>query len=134
MTRRDSATRLAQLVNPKLIAPKESAIQTAILKWLRVLGIPAIRVNSRTFDVRDATKRSGFRIMRANDVKGTSDILACLPPDGRFLALEVKRPGAKLSLEQSAFLQWIASAGGIGARVTSCQDVMELLDRHGWKR
>jgi hypothetical protein len=117
-----------------LTVPKESAIQTAILRWLRVLGIPAIRVNSRVFEVADATKRNGYRLMRANDVKGTSDILACLPPEGRFLALEVKRPGEKLTPEQSAFLTWIASAGGIGARVTSCQDVMDLLDRHGWKR
>jgi hypothetical protein len=115
-------------------APKESVIQTAILKWLRVLGIPAIRVNSRVFEVPDGTRRGGFRLMRANDVKGTSDILACLPPEGRFLALEVKRPGEKLSLDQSAFLAWIASAGGISARVTSCQDVNELLARHGWER
>lgn len=109
---------------------REAEIQRAILELLRVLAIPAWRQNSGAFVLNVGQGKPRF--FRAG-VKGNSDILACLPPSGKLLALEVKRPGNKLTLEQDAFLTAIAHAGGIGAMVTSPKDVMELLARHGWE-
>jgi VRR-NUC domain len=109
--------------------PRESEIQKEILRLLQGQGIPAWRINSRV-----VTLPGSEGLYRMGGVKGMADILACLPPTGRFMALEVKRPGAKLTLDQSAFLSLIASHGGIGARVTCPNDVLELLKRHDWQR
>ena len=56
---------------------------------------------------------------------GTPDILACL--DGRFLALEVKRPGGKPTPLQAAQLRRWQEAGALAAVVCSVADVVELL-------
>lgn len=45
----------------------------------------------------------------------------------RFLALEVKRPGEKLSPAQATFLDLVRAAGGIGERVESVEQVREIL-------
>ena len=47
--------------------------------------------------------------------------------DGRFLAIEVKRPGKKATTEQENFLHAVNKAGGIGAVVTSPEEVIKLL-------
>ena len=44
--------------------------------------------------------------------KGVSDILACLPPAGRLVAVEVKIGKDRLSPEQEGFIQNIRHAGG----------------------
>ena len=112
--------------------PRESVIQRNILAMLKDLGIPAWRINSRVVDLPTARGPVPYRM---GGVKGMSDILACLPGEpGRFMALEVKRPGGKLTPEQDEFLRRIIRAGGIGACVTSCHEVSELLARHGWAR
>jgi hypothetical protein len=46
---------------------------------------------------------------------------------GRFLAIEVKRPGGKLTLDQTAFLEAVRQNGGIAIVATSVDDVMEGL-------
>jgi len=108
-------------------APREREIQKAILDLLRVHGIPAWRINSRVL-----TLPGSAGLYRMGGVKGMADIIAMVPGSGRFLALEVKRPGQKLTLDQAIFLDRIARNGGIGARVTSCNEVLALLERHGW--
>ena len=57
------------------------------------------------FDLRKRTYRTGAK-------KGVSDILCCLPPMGRFLAIEVKIPPDKLSPEQEGFLLNVKHSGG----------------------
>ena len=106
--------------------PREGEIQTAILLLLKVLRIPAWRANTGAFK---GEYQGRARFVRFG-VKGQADILGLLPPSGRLLALEVKRPGGKLSPHQDAFLRTIRDAGGIGAMVTSCQDVRDVLTRH----
>lgn len=45
--------------------------------------------------------------------KGVSDILACIPPIGRLVAIEIKIGKDRLSPEQQGFLENISAAGGI---------------------
>lgn len=58
---------------------------------------------------------------------GQPDILACYR--GRFLALEVKRPGEQPTEIQRATLQKWADAGAVAGVVRSVEDLKEPLDR-----
>ena len=83
----------------------ESAIQKKISTWLTTQGwcVKVINANKR----------------------GTPDLLACI--DGRLVAVEVKRPGGRLSKIQEAQLQNIRDAGGIAIVATSVDDVVAKL-------
>ena len=63
--------------------------------------------------------------------KGSSDILGCLP-DGRFLAVEVKAQGGRLSPEQSAFLEKVRGLGGVAVLARSYQQLDSALRREGY--
>jgi hypothetical protein len=58
--------------------------------------------------------------------KGVADILGILP-GGKFLAVEVKKPGGRVSPEQADFLQEVNAAGGVGFIAYSSQDVITRL-------
>jgi hypothetical protein len=57
--------------------------------------------------------------------KGIADILGCY--QGRMLAIEVKRPGGRVSLEQKRFIKRVNAEGGIGFVAYSVDDVVERL-------
>lgn len=57
--------------------------------------------------------------------KGISDIIGI--HRGRFLAIEVKRPGNKLSDRQARFLRSVSDAGGIALVAYSVDDVIDGL-------
>lgn len=84
---------------------KESTIQKKISDWLSIQGwcVKVISANKR----------------------GCPDILACV--DGRFVAIEVKRPGGVLSEIQKSQLTKIRSNGGIAIVATSVSDVAEQM-------
>lgn len=108
------------------LARPEREIQRACLDLLEVMGLLAWRANTGaiqgTYKGRDRFVRFGF--------KGQSDILGAIPPSGRLLAVEVKRPGGRLSVHQDAFLQAVVRAGGIGLVVTSPAELREKLARY----
>ena len=56
---------------------------------------------------------------------GVPDILACVA--GRFVAVELKRPGRRPTLRQQAELPVIPAAGGVGLVATSLDDLVEAL-------
>ena len=56
---------------------------------------------------------------------GVPDIICCYK--GRFLGLEVKRPGGKLTELQKRTLDRINTAGGIARRVDSVDDVKAVI-------
>jgi hypothetical protein len=58
--------------------------------------------------------------------KGISDILGIYK--GRMLAIEVKRPGGRVSQEQRAFLERVNEEGGVGFVAYSVDDVVERLE------
>lgn len=58
--------------------------------------------------------------------QGMADLCGMLP-DGRYFALEVKRPGEKPSEAQRNFLESVRAAGGIGVVVRGFEDVASVL-------
>jgi len=58
--------------------------------------------------------------------RGCSDVVGQLT-DGRFLAVEVKRPGGRLTASQAAFLELVRDNGGLAFVATSADDVPKNL-------
>jgi hypothetical protein len=58
--------------------------------------------------------------------RGVPDIIGQLR-DGRFFALEVKRPDEKPTPEQAEFLSLVADAGGVAGVVCNWLDARKLL-------
>ena len=56
---------------------------------------------------------------------GIPDIIICL--HGRFVAMEVKTPAGKLTKLQESTLQRIKDAKGVAYKVTSLQEVKEII-------
>lgn len=108
----------------KVKAPLEKEIQKQILAWLRLHGATAIRVNSGAFGGEYKGKK---RFIRANDTRGCSDVLCCWR--GRFVAIEVKRPGEKPTIDQVAFLQGVQRSGGLAFVASSVDDVENYLNK-----
>ena len=52
------------------------------------------------------------RQFRTSAKKGVSDILACFPPTGQLIAIEVKIGKDKLSDEQKGFMANVSAVGG----------------------
>lgn len=93
----------------------EKHIQAIILEYLPYIGIFAWRTNSGVIF-------SGGHAHRMAP-PGTADIIGILP-DGRFIAIEVKRPGGVVSDKQKEFLEKITSRGGVGFVAYSLDDVI----------
>lgn len=75
---------------------------------------------NNTTGVFDPTKKT-FRTF--SGLRGVADILGVLD-DGRFLAIEVKRPKGKLSPEQDEFLENVAKRGGVATCVHSLDELI----------
>jgi hypothetical protein len=68
------------------------------------------------------------RPTRAGLCVGSSDLIGIVAPMGKFLALEVKRPGEKASEQQQKFLEVVRMAGGIAAVVTSVEEAIAAVE------
>jgi len=109
----------------------ETEIVQAILQYLASRRIWAARINSGAF-----TNPAGA-VFRFNSRRGMPDIIGCA--EGRFLALEVKRLGARPRgpkdarrwAEQERTLAEVRHAGGIAARVSSIEETVALLAAAG---
>ena len=93
----------------------------AILQYLAATGVVAWRMNTGAVS---ATYQGKPRFVRFG-VKGMSDIIGLIPPSGRLLAVEVKRPEGKPTPEQTQFLAAVVRAGGIAFLARSVKDVQE---------
>lgn len=106
--------------------PLEKDIQKAILKFLRLHGAFAVRVNSGMAVREYKGKR---HVMRGNDTPGCPDILFALR--GRFGGCEVKRPGGKPTEAQASALDAVRRAGGVGFVADSIEAVERALRAEG---
>jgi hypothetical protein len=109
--------------------PLERDVQAVCIEWLEFWGAVVIRTNSGAMKIDD-------RFIRFNSKKGCSDTIVCLP-GGRYLALELKRPGrdrtsAKRKAEQAAFRQSIARAGGLAIVAKSLDELKQDLRDEGY--
>ena len=111
------------------MSQREADIKKVILKWLNLNGILSFPV--RTTGTPNP-RGKGFIPLQ---VKGISDILGIIPPPKRFsqfggipLAVEVKRPGGKLTIHQKVFLDDWNKAGGLGFVANSLDIVIKTLN------
>ena len=93
----------------------EGEVQRQILEYLEARRFYAWRSNTG--------RRGGVSYGKV----GSADILGILP-DGRFLAIEVKGPGGKASIDQLQFLGDIAKNGGVAFVAFSVDDVARHLE------
>ena len=86
--------------------PLESDVLRAILQYLRLHKDVAwvARMNTGAMEVQGRYVKFAF--------KGCSDIIGQMR-DGRFLAVEVKRPGKIPSANQDSFLRMVNQHGGL---------------------
>jgi len=97
----------------------EGAVLKTILDYLALRGVYHWRSNTG--------RRGGVSYGKV----GSADILGILP-NGRFLAIEVKRPGGVASFEQLEFLANIAKNGGVAFVADNLQTVIDHLSKAGF--
>jgi hypothetical protein len=105
-------------------AVTESAVLRACLDYLALKGVYAWRQNQGAIPLKDG----GYR--RFVGLKGVSDILGVLD-GGRVLAVEVKKPGGKLSREQKAFLDAVRERGGLALVVRGVDELDKAMRAEG---
>lgn len=105
--------------------PREMDILRQCLAYLKLRGFWAWRNNAGA--LRDRTGR----LVRFSPV-GSGDLFALLP-GGRFLSVEVKRPGGKATAAQLDWLARVAAAGGVAMVVTGVDDLRARLAAAGYE-
>lgn len=113
------------MINP--LQETEHDIQSAILAYLEIRGHFIWRNNSGVVTSQYTYKRgerkgqTKTRRWRAG-MKGSSDILG-VAKDGKFIAVEVKRPGEDPDVLQEYFLDQVRQRGGYAVVARSLEDV-----------
>src|SRR3990167_7357363 len=102
--------------------PSEQEIQKSILEYLRIKKIVCFKHHSTGSTIRD-----GKAVFFAHSEKGISDIIGCTK-EGRFIAIEVKKPGGRPSPEQLEFIEMVNKQGGIAFIAYSIQDVLDVFE------
>ncbi len=103
----------------------ESAIQAAIRAALGSDARVVLWRNST--GVAEHFARGSTQTVRYGLAKGSADLVG-LVHTGRFLALEVKRPGEKARPEQVMWLELVRRMGGFAAVVTSVDEAKRAVD------
>lgn len=114
----------------QLTGPNERQICQQIVNAINASGVGYVwRVNAGMLPQRD---RYGKQRMIRMAAAGQSDIQG-LTRDGRFIALEVKKPTTRkrVTVKQNEFLERIQEMGGIASVVTSAEEALFLLDEIG---
>ena len=93
----------------------EGGIKQACLQWLLVRGIYAWNNSTGAMEIRPG------QYMKFGK-KGSSDIIGILP-GGRFLAVECKSRGGRLSERQKEFLKAVNDCGGLGIVAYGIDDI-----------
>ena len=97
---------------------KEQEIQKQIKDFLQELGYVVVKVNNVGI--------KGNKTFIPPSQKGISDLLCCAP-GGKFLAIEVKKPGGKPSVDQLHFSSQVLKAGGMSILAYSLDDVIAFI-------
>lgn len=102
----------------------EQQVQKTIMDYLHLKKILAFKHRN----VGIFKKDTGSYIPLSSGEKGISDIIGCLP-DGRFLAIEVKKPGGRPSPEQKAFVERVNTSGGVGLIAYDLDAVIAAIEK-----
>src|SRR4051812_18906242 len=107
------------------VTETETDLVFRCLALLKHRGVFAWRQNQGAMKKRDD---HGVRTIRFTSINGVSDIIGVLP-DGRFLAVECKRPGNVPSEDQQDFLDAVRRRGGIALVIYDVEDLANIVDR-----
>ena len=99
----------------------ETNIQNDIMIALSKGGATVWRNN--TGALKDATGR----LVRYGLCKGSSDIIG-ICPDGRFLAIEVKKSTGRATPDQVRFIEAVRAKGGRAGVARSVEDALRILE------
>lgn len=102
------------------MASVERQIQTDIMDYLKSKGFIMLKFNNGTHSAH------GSKIATKKSSRGVADLLG-VSPDGRFTAVETKRPGGKPTIAQIAFVEEVKKRGGIGLITDNLEDVKKIL-------
>ena len=105
----------------------EREVVKACLEYLELRGVYAYRQNTGAAEYADNTGRRRF--VRYGK-PGISDIIGVLP-GGRFIAVECKAPGGRLSEHQTEFLKDIERMGGLAVIARSVEDLEKIFRQQG---
>jgi len=94
-------------------------LQKDIIKYLKLRGYPATRKQS-------GRVRSGKYWINQGEA-GWQDCISVIPPNGRFLGVECKKPGEKLSDKQLERKAELEAAGALVIVATCLEDVINGL-------
>jgi hypothetical protein len=111
---RVTVPRKSSLKSKSKKAKPEKEIQAEILKYLETTDLLFWRQNSGLLPIPTGRKtklgKPVFRMVKLG-TEGLPDIIAVLPPSGRFLGLEVKSETGKLRPAQQEFAQKLLASG-----------------------
>lgn len=99
----------------------EANIQNEILIALSEAGCVVWRQNTGAYK----DPKTG-RLIRYGLCVGSSDIIG-ISPDGRFLAVEVKKLGGSVRKGQPEFIRAVRKAGGLAGIARSVDDALAIL-------
>ena len=103
----------------------EQQIQKAISDYLKLKKFIVFKHRN----VGIFKKDTGSYIPLSAGEKGISDIVGC-SPRGRFVAIEVKKPGGRPSPDQLDFIARIKASGGIAFIAYSFDEVLSSHEIH----
>lgn len=73
-------------------------------------------------------KADGFGVnVVQTSTNGTSDVIACMPPYGRYLAIEIKGTGDTEKVLQLAKLNDVIRANGVAGIARTEKDILDLI-------
>lgn len=105
----------------------EKEIQKAVCEFLRFKGYFVWKQNNiavhKSYTGKNGVARNRFI---PSTMPGLSDIVG-IGPGGRFMAIEVKRPGGELSSNQEYFLGKVKEKKGLAGVVHSIDEIANLL-------
>lgn len=104
--------------------PTANGLTAQILEYLTLRGIQCWRNNTGAYAVEGKTGRRFIRFGK----KGSGDILGIIPPDGRFLSIEVKVGKDKPRDAQREWMADVVQHGGIAMIARSIEDVYRVFD------
>jgi hypothetical protein len=100
--------------------PKEKVIQAAIMLEATKLGARLFRNQVGVYHLADG------RTLSSGLCFGSADLIGWTKT-GRFLSVEVKRPGGKPSAQQIHWMEQVNKSGGLAGICWSVEDVRNLL-------
>jgi hypothetical protein len=116
---------LARSKKPFYFKPKEKDIEKSICDWLRIKGVFFRKIPMGGYF--DTTRRTFRKHTNPYVGVGISDLLLCW--NGRWVSIEVKRPGGKQTGSQIEFERELKTAGGVYFLVNSIEGIAAVCSK-----